>query len=164
MARINPPALGPWRLERFNESPFPMGGVYPSLNPSPGNPIARLDCFRSFSIVFDRFRSFPISPPRPLDHPKTLPRSPKNSSKIQDDPRWPRQCPKMAGRWLQGLKNAPARASKTVLSLRRRANFVEFACPFPSCVSRAVKVVQDGPKMAPRWPQERPRWPQEGPR
>ena len=108
-------------------------------------------------------RSFPDPPPiSPRTTPMT-PRGPKlarsSPSGTQDGPKWLQDGFKRSPKWSTG-------ASKIALSPRHRANFVEFACPFPFCVFlflRAIKMVQDGPKIGPRWHQERSRGPQGGP-
>ncbi len=65
----NPPAHVPWAMAfRALYSPFPRGGVYPSPKPLPGHPHCPA---RSFSIVFDRFRSSSISPRDLWISPKT---------------------------------------------------------------------------------------------
>ena len=83
---------------------------------------------------------------------------PKYRRRTQDGPKWLQDGFKRSPKWSTG-------ASKIALSPRHRADFVEFACPFPFCVFlflRAIKMVQDGPKIAPRWHQERSRGPQGG--
>ena len=108
----------------------------------------------------------PILPDLPPISPRTTPMTPRGPKLARSSPSGTQDGPK----WLQdGFKRSPkwsTGASKIALSPRHRANFIEFACPFLFCVFRvfpAIKVVQDGPKIAPRWHQERSRGPQGGP-